>query len=308
MEAVIAPVAASAPPHSSDGIIASALMRIEAMGASLVAAVERNAVANRRAELERLIIRPTLSNASSPSSTSTSGGARSPRAHERLQLKRDVISFYGLWDPATEHLADVSSRRVFTMLSPSSPRASVTFKDATLAHIWPSALARESDLLRQQLGLPPAFHVHVRNFLILDRAVELAFDADALLLLPARAKSPAPPTVRARAFRIEHQAAAADGGVAARALIASLAGHDSPHELHLPRAGEGRVPFMRLLAWKALSALRAGSEAYEGEAAFPVDVDVDATVSRDHAGHRPGSSGFSALLSAGLIFGLGARA
>ena len=304
MEAVIAPVAASAPPHSSDGIIASALMRIEAMGASLVAAVERNAVANRRAELERLIIRPTLSNASSPSSTSTSGGARSPRAHERLQLKRDVISFYGLWDPATEHLAEVSSRRVFTMLSPSSPRASVTFKDATLAHIWPSALARESDLLRQQLGLPPAFHVHVRNFLILDRAVELAFDADALLLLPARAKSPAPPTVRARAFRIEHQAAAADGGVAARALIASLAGH----ELHLPRAGEGRVPFMRLLAWKALSALRAGSEAYEGEAAFPVDVDVDATVSRDHAGHRPGSSGFSALLSAGLIFGLGARA
>lgn len=155
--------------------------------------------------------------------------------------------------------------------------------------------------------MPPAFHVHVRNFLVLDRAVELAFDADALLLLPARAEPPAPPTVRARAFRIElfeHQAAAADGGVTARAAIASLAGH----ELHLPRAGEGRVPFMRLLAWKALSALRAGSEAYEGEAAFPVDVDVDATVSRDHAGHRPGSSGFSALLSAGLIFGLGARA
>ena len=131
------------------------------------------------------------------------------------------------------------------MLSPSSPRASVTFKDATLAHIWPSALARESDLLCQQLGLPPAFHVHVRNFLVLDRAVELAFDADALLLLPARAEPPAPPSVRARAFRIElfeHQAAAADGGVAARASIASLAGH----ELHLPHAGEGRVPFMRL--------------------------------------------------------------
>lgn len=112
------------------------------------------------------------------------------------------------------------------MLSPSSPRAPVAFKDATLAHIWPSALARESDLLRQQLGLPPAFHVRVRNFLILHRAVELAFDADALLLLPARAEPPVPPTVRARAFRIEHQAAAADGGVTARAAIASLAGHE----------------------------------------------------------------------------------
>ena len=307
LEAVLVPVpCAGSRVAGGDSVIASALTRIEAMSSALVAAVERSSLATRRAELERLLIRPTFSIASSPSTTATSGGARSPRAHERVQLKRDVIAFYGLWDPATEHLPDVSSRRVFTMLSPSGcPRAPVAFKDAILAHIWPSALARESDALRQQLGLPPAFHVHVRNFLILDRVVELAFDADALLLLPARAQPPAPPSVRARAFRVDDRAAAADGG-AARASVDALAGS----ELHLSRACEGHVPFMRLLAWKAFSALRAGAGAYDGEAAFPVDVDVnvEATISRDRVGRTPGASGFTALLSAGLIFGLGARA
>ena len=281
--------------------------------ATLVEAVNRSAAANQRAELERLLIRPTFSLASTPSRGS--GGGRSPKAQERFQLKLDVITFYGLWDPATATEPEVAQRRVFTMLPPAGGSASVTLSDAVLAHIWPSALAGESDALRRLLGLPAAFHLQPRNFLILDKAVARAFDADALLLLPVREAPPVPPRVRARPFRVaEFQTAAAGGcsggdgdgsGGCVRSNIAALA----DRELYLPRAAEGCTPFMRLLAWKALSALRAGAEADEAAAAeFPGEVGVDATLARDDAGRPRGATGFTALLSTGLVFGLGAHA
>lgn len=276
-------------------------------------AVMRNTTANRRAELERLLIRPTFSVASSPSRGV--GGARSPKSQERFQLKLEVISFYGLWDPATADEPDVALRRVFTMLpergsgtGDGDARVSVALSDAILAHIWPSVLASESDAMRRLLGLPSAFHLNARNFLILDKTVETAFDADALLLLPVRAAPPAPPRVRARLFRLAEFPASsvAESGAAARNAVAALAGRD----LFLPLAADGRVPFMRLLAWKALSALRAGAEDADESATttFPDDVDLDATLTRGEGGRARGATGFAALLSTGLVFGFGARA
>lgn len=271
------------------GDLAAALAGIQVTSAALVGAVERSTSLARRAELERLLIPPRYSIASSPSSTS-SRGTRSPLPDERFQLKLDVISYYGLWDPATMS-GDLVQRRVFTVLSPTAEP--VALKDAILAHIWPSAFAGMSAHLRRELGLPAAFHVQPRNFLLLDKAVERAFDSDALLLLPARGVPPAPPTVRARVF---HAGATATAGA-----ILPLAGRN----LHLPLAAEGRVPFMRLLAWKAFSALRADAEACDGDDELPSEVDIEATLSRSREETVAGVGGFHALLSAGLIFGLG---
>ena len=268
--------------------------------------VARNTKANRKAELERLLIRPTFSVASSGS------GVRSPKTeNERFQLKVKVIDYYGLWDPATKELADVANRRVFTMLPPAGAAADggsspVPFKEAILSHIWPSSLASESDAMRRLLGLPEAFHLCERNFLILHKAAESAFDADALLLLPTSAKPPAPPGARARSFRLaDYRTAEADGRAEALVAVAALSGR----ALFLPLAAEGRVPFLRLLAWKAVSALRAGAEADEGAAAaIPSEIDVDATLSRGRDSHGQGSNGFAELLSVGLVFGFGTRA
>lgn len=269
---------------------------------AIVHAVIRN-TANRRAELERLLILPTCSVASSPSR----GATVLLRSQERFRLKVEVISFYGLWDPATADEPDVALRRVFTMLPERGgsgdgvARVSVALSDAVLAHIWPSVLASESDAMRCLLGLPPAFHLKVRNFLILDERAAGAFDADALLLLPVRAALPAPPCVRARPFRL---AEVALSGTAARDAVEALAGR----ELFLPLAADGRVPFMRLLAWKALSALRAGAEEADENATttFP----DDATLTRERRGGcvHGAAMGGAMLLSTGLVFGFGASA
>ena len=135
------------------------------------------------------------------------------------------------------------------------PTHSVAPSSETLAHVWLSVLAGEADTLRRVLDLPLAFHVHPRNFLILDKSVERAFDADALLLLPVRPSPPEPPTVRARVLRHSEFQSSTACGDAACAGIAALAGR----ALYLPRAADGKVPFLRLLAWKALSALRAAA-------------------------------------------------
>ena len=295
-------VGGAAPPSAPTLAFASLERAIAALGEE----VARNTKANRKAQLERLLIRPTFSVASSGS------GARSPKTEsERFQLKVAVIGFYGLWDPATAELTDIASRRVFTMLPPAGAAAdggsiSVSFKEAILSHIWPSSLASESDAMRRLLGLPEAFHLCERNFLVLHKAAESAFDADALLLLPIRAEPPAPPGARARVFRLaDYRTAEADSGAKARVAVAALSGR----ALFLPRAADGRVPFLRLLAWKAVSALRAGAEADEGAAAaIPPEIDVDATLSRGRDSHGRGSSGFAELLSVGLVFGFGTRA
>ena len=112
-----------------------------------------------------------------------------------------------------------------------------------------------------------------RNFLILSKSVELAYDADALLLLPRRGIDGAPPAAVARVF----------GGrllrlpESVKAQLRSYGGQ----KLHLPRASEGCIPFMRLLAWKAVSALRAANEETDSFADLPSDVHLDATVTHN---------------------------
>ena len=100
---------------------------------------------------------------------------------------------------------------------------------------------------------------------------------------------------RARSFRLaDYRTAEADGGAEARAAVAALSGR----ALFLPLAAVGRVPFLRLLAWKAVSALRDGAEADEGAAAaIPPEIDIDATLSRGRDSHGQGF----AELSVGLV-------
>ena len=214
-----------------------------------------------------------------------------------------MVSFYGLWDPLYPETAEHG--RVFTMLTEADDSPSVPFKAATLAHVWPSALHGESDAMRRLLGLPAGFHVQERNFLVLSREAETAVDNDALLLLPARAALPAPPAVRARVFRLdEFRSADTVHGAAACEAAARLAGR----ALFLPRATQGGAPFLRLLAWKAVSALRAGAE-HDDEAAaaaYPQSVALDASLEGGE-GARRAAGALAELLSVGLVFGFGRR-
>ena len=218
------------------------------------------------AELDRLLIKPIFSPRSS-------GSSRSPHPDARLALKVQTIDYYGLWDSSDE--PDPTKRRVFTMLpnSPSATPTSVPFHDAILAHVWPSSQSVDSLDLGRLLQLPEGFNVDPRNFLILSKSVELAYDADALLLLPRRGIDGAPPAAIARVF--EGRLLRLPDSV--KAKLPSYGGQ----QLHLPRASEGRIPFMRLLAWKAVSALRAAHEETDSLADLPSDVHLDATVTHN---------------------------
>lgn len=212
----------------------------------------------KRNRIEKLFISPVKSIGSS----TPSQPARSPRPEERIPLKIATIEYYGLWASSEP---DKASRTVYTMLPASAPaggasQVAVPFKDAILSHIWPAkADPRE---ISELLGLGSDFNVQPRNFLILPKAIEKAFDADDLLLLPFRETSPAP-----------HR------GVRARLHPDT----DSTHplawtdrvSLFLPRESEGHVPYLRLLAWKAISALRT---AFGGADECPAFIDVDASV------------------------------
>ena len=193
---------------------------------------------------------------------------------------------------------------------------SVPFKEAILAHIWPSVLAPKALDAGGLLCLPEGFHVNPRNFLLLRKPVERAFDADAMLLLPRRTASEGQEAV-AHVFSrhmsrlpeseralFSHAAIAASPAAAAAAAVAApvcgSTGYDG-RLLFLPRAADGRVPFMRLLAWKALSALRAAHEDADAHANLPVEIALDATASSGAAA-LAGSGAARRLTSAGVLF------
>jgi hypothetical protein len=263
--------------------------------------------AEKRRTLERLLIQPTPTrptSPTSPSSVASSGraSARSPpSAEERFDLKMAVIEFYGLWALPN---AEGGERRVYSMLSDvpvDGMRPSMSFKNAILAHIWPSSMARDVVVLRRLLGLPQDFHLHPRNFLILDKFTENAFDADALLLLPARPASGAPASARARVYRLARYLAhkAPDVSEKARADIGALDGR----VLFLPGAADGKLPFLRLLAWKAVSALRAGAEADdEAKSVGTADVLWDASLKSGSDTAAQVGRTVEDLASAGIIF------
>ena len=265
-----------------------------------------------RAYFEQLYIRPVFS---PPSSSGSSN--RSPRDEHRVALKIETIDYYGLWASAEP---DETARRVFTMLASSTAEeaapVSVPFQEAALAHIWPSALAPKALDAGGLLCLPEGFHVSPRNFLLLRKPVERAFDADALLILPRRTATEGLEAV-ARVFSrhtsrlpdaeralFSRAATAASPAAAAAAAAAAPACGSTGYDgrlLFLPRAADGRVPFMRLLAWKALSALRAAHEDADAQADLPAELALDATASPGAAA-RAGSGAAGRLTSAGILF------
>ena len=93
---------------------------------------------------------------------------------------------------------------------------------------------------------------------------------------------------------------AAAAAAAAAAPACGSTGYDG-RLLFLPRAADGRVPFMRLLAWKALSALRAAHEDADAQADLPAELALDATASPGAAA-RAGSGAAGRLTSAGILF------
>ena len=264
-----------------------------------------------RAYFDQLYIRPVFSPLSSGGSSN-----RSPRDEHRVALKIATIEYYGLWASAE---SDETARRVFTMLASSAAEeaapVSVPFKEAILAHIWPSVLAPKALDAGGLLCLPEGFNVNPRNFLLLRKPVERAFDADALLLLPRRTAGEGQAVV-ARVFSrhtnrlpeaeralFSHAAVAASPAAAAAAAAAPACGSTGydGRLLFLPRAADGRVPFMRLLAWKALSALRAAHEDADARADLPAELTLDATASSGAAA-LAGSGAAGRLTSAGLLF------
>jgi hypothetical protein len=90
---------------------------------------------------------------------------RSLRDEHRVALKIETIEYYGLWASAEP---DKTARNVFTMLASSAAEEAapmpVPFKEAILAHIWPSVLAPKALDACGLLCLPEGFHVNPRNF------------------------------------------------------------------------------------------------------------------------------------------------
>ena len=204
-----------------------------------------------REALEKLFINPVYHVASS-------GSSRSPRPAERVDLKIKTIEYYGLW---ASNEVDRTKRMVYTMLPASDAEAgapiAVPFRDAILSHIWPSSGAPDAASIAKLLNLAEGFHVQPRNFLILQKDAEKAFDEDVLLLLPAKS------AVRSRLFK----SSAAFDMVALQRYVG--------RELFLPKRDDGCVPFTRLLAWKAVSAIRTSVEDADASADLPSECELD---------------------------------
>lgn len=235
---------------------------------SLALCQERAALRQERAELERLFITRV------PHTPGSWASQRSPPPNERFSLKMATIDYYGLW--ASKEGDDSTAWTVHPMLAADGladgKPAPLPFKEAILSHVWPSKGGGETDKLAALPGLPPTFSVEPRNFLILPKFFEQAFDGDAMLLLPHRGQ---PPGVSVRLHRLD---------VLPPADAAKLRDFCSvPRKLYFPGAADGKLPFLRALGWKALSALRAqqADAAEAAEAAVPEFFDADVSMDAD---------------------------
>ena len=231
--------------------------------------------ADARRDLERLFIDPVRHTSGSWASS------RSPVPSERFDLKVATIDYYGLW--ASRDGGDSAQWTVHPMLSDTmrvddGKPAPVPFRDAILSHVWPSKNSRETDELAALLGLPPGFSVEPRNFLILPKFFEAMFDGDNLLLLPRRGH---PPSVAVRRNRV---GGALPPGEQQQRLDAYC---ETAPSLYLPLAAAAtpHVPWLRVLGWKALSAIRACGEEAGATAGAPDFFDLDVSIDAD--GMRP---------------------
>ncbi len=117
-----------------------------------------------------------------------------------------------------------------------------------------------------------------------------AVDSDAMLLLP---RSGAPPTVSARANQVDL--------LAAHERQRLTAFCSTMPTLYLPLASDGGLPFLRVLGWKGLSAIRARA-LDEAEALAGVPEFFDADVSLDGDGQPPLKKAMTRAASLGVRY------
>ena len=98
--------------------------------------------------------------------------ARNPSSALRRAFKRSIAVFYGL--------TSASDNKLFDMLGEER-----IFSEVTLAHIWPESYKNFSDYANS-MGLPEGFELQPRNFLLLPRALHVAFDEGKVGFIPSR--------------------------------------------------------------------------------------------------------------------------
>jgi TolA-binding protein len=161
---------------------------------------------------------------------------------EQLERKKKAIEFYGLGGPFLDD--DKGSWRARTMLMLDG-EADVPFQQARLAHIYPRSTPDDvvDDLVASLHITDPYWLNNPRSFLVLPPIVELAFDREAILLLPG-----------------------ADGAIAVcpwrldtltRDELATLRPYiDKQLDWPTRQVAQPCLPFMRLLGVKMVSAMR----------------------------------------------------
>ena len=190
-----------------------------------------------RDRIERLIVQPAPAAKQSPSVTTE----QSLGHDARILLKKGAIEYYGLGVTMTG--TDSSAWKCHTMLGENEPVEGIPFSACDLAHIWPVEMSRQADEIAADLKLPDGFFTEPRNFLVLPRIVHVAFDSEAVLLVPKRDG-----TVVVRQWRADK-------------LSAKDAENLAPYYNQTLRwsnlAEAPCVPFMRLLVWRMMMASRA---------------------------------------------------
>jgi hypothetical protein len=250
-------------------------------------ALDAMKVAQDRKDFERLFIEPVRHTSGSWASV------RSPKVDERFDLKVATVTHYGLWK--FREGDDPKLWTVYPMLSDAAyvdnKPVALPFKDVILAHVWPSKSGNpETHDVASLLGLPHTFAVEPRNFLLLPKFFESAFDSDSMLLLP---RSGAPPAVSARAHQVDLLPAHE------RQRLSAFC--STTPTLYLPLASEGGLPFLRVLGWKGLSAIRARA-LHEAEALAGVPEFFDADVSLDGDGQPPLKKAMTRAASLGVRY------
>lgn len=184
------------------------------------------------ARLRDLLLPPTTP------SKSSMGRAAAEKAHndERVRIKKAAIKYYGL-DIYMEG-DDSTQWRARTMAGgPELP-----FEACDMAHIWPSEKAHLADEAAVELGLPVGFYKSPRNYLILPRALHVAFDKEAVLLLPSTGGD-----IVVRKWRVELLSEREAGEVEQY--------YGTTLDWPLRRVHGPHLPFMRVMAHKMLCAL-----------------------------------------------------
>lgn len=165
--------------------------------------------------------------------------ARAQAAQFALKLR--VLDYYGLRvNDATDTLSTTLARTMLDAAdTPPRPMA-----DATLAHIIPSTRAHEVPHYMKALGVGMGLMDDERNYLVLPKFAEIAFDAEALIYFPEKRDN-----VTLWPWHLDRLPP--DEVDAVRALAGLQLSW--PAQLASPN-----MPFMRLIAWRLISVTRLG--------------------------------------------------